>query len=256
MHHAVTSDLLPFVKTLAEESAGVVRRYFRAGFQVEQKQDASPVTVADREAELRMRDLITRTFPDHGILGEEFPPHQPGARYQWVLDPIDGTKNFVAGGYIFGTLIALVEDGQPILGAVNHPLVGELFVGDNHHAWRNDEPIAVRACAAVEDALLLTTEHWSVWRYQNGDAFDLLTRRVREYRGWGGCHGYALVAGGGADIMLDPNMHPWDLLPMIPLIRGAGGAITDWQGSDPVQGNSIVATGGAIHDEVIRLLNP
>jgi histidinol phosphatase-like enzyme (inositol monophosphatase family) len=247
-------DLLPFARELAAAAGDVVMHYFRNGFQVDIKTDRSPVTTADREAELRMRDLINQRFPDHGVLGEEFPPHQPDARYVWVLDPIDGTANFVARNYLFGNMAALLEDGQPILGFVNHPAAGELFIGDNQTAWRNEDVIHVSATPSVEDALLLVSEHLSVERYQNGVHFEDLIRRVREYRGWGGCHGFSLVAQGSADISLEPFMHPWDRLPLIPLIRGAGGIITDWRGNDPVSNDSTVATNGRIHEAVLRAI--
>ncbi len=248
-------ELLPFARELANAGADVVMHYFHAGFEVDIKADHSPVTTADREAELRMRDLITRRFPDHGIVGEEFPPHQPDARYVWVLDPIDGTANFVARNYLFGSMAALLEDGQPILGFVNHPVARELFIGDNQTAWRNDEVISVSQTGAIEDALLVISEHLSVARYQDGELFEQLIRQVRQYRGWGGCHGFALVAQGSADITLEPFMQPWDRLPLIPLIRGAGGKITDWHGGDPVAGDSTVATNGRLHDALIHILN-
>ena len=246
-----------FARLLADESAAIIRRYFRADYVVESKEDQTPVTIADRSAEERMRELIAREFPDHGVLGEEFGHDRPDARYQWVLDPIDGTKNFVAGSYLFGTLIALLKDGRPILGVINQPLVNDFLIGDGSGAWLNERPVHTRACARIEDAILLNTDHWNVGNYQNGAAFDALTRRVKRYHNWGDCHGYYLVATGGADIMTDPVMNVWDLMALIPIIEGAGGRITDWQGEDPIAGSGIVACGDdALHDEVIRLLNP
>ncbi len=246
-----------FARLLADESAAIIRRYFRADYVVENKADETPVTIADRGAEERMREMILREFPDHGVLGEEFGSDRPDASYQWVLDPIDGTKNFVAGSYLFGTLIALLKDGHPILGVINQPLVNDFLMGDGQGAWLNDRPVHTRACARIEDAILLNTDHWNVGKHQNGAAFDALTRRVKRYHNWGDCHGYYLVATGGADIMTDPIMNVWDLMALIPIIRGAGGRITDWQGQDPIAGSGIVASGDAkLHDEVIRLLNP
>ncbi len=256
MSALTTPDLIPFAKRLADASAEHIRKWYRAGYDVELKADQSPVTVADRGAEAIMRALIQREFPDHGIMGEEFGPHQPDADYQWVLDPIDGTKAFVSHSYLFGTLIALLHRGQPILGVINHPLLGDFLVGDGQQTWLNDKRVRVRPCQRLEDAILLGGPHWNVFTYQNGPAFEAVSQRVKRYNNWGDCHGYYVVAVGGADIMGDPIMNPWDLMALIPIIEGAGGVITDWQGNDAASGQSIVATGGRIHDEVIRLLNP
>jgi myo-inositol-1(or 4)-monophosphatase len=249
-------EWLAFARYLATLSATVIKPYFRAGIEIEWKSDLSPVTVADREAEEVMRAAILREFPDHGVLGEEFGHDNPDAAYQWVLDPIDGTKSFISGSYLFGTLIALVIDGRPRVGVINHPIFDDLLLGDGSHAWLNDRPVHVRPCAHIEDAVMLNTSHWNVYNHQNGPAFSDLTQRVQRYRSWGDCHGYYLVATGGADIMADPIMNPWDLMALIPIIEGAGGRITDWKGGDPITGRGAVATCGLIHDEVIALLNP
>lgn len=245
-----------FARHLAHISAQVIQPYFRTNYSVDLKSDLSPVTIADRQAEEVMRDAIMAAYPDHGILGEEHGPHQPDAEYQWVLDPIDGTKSFISHSYLFGTLIALVKAGRPILGVIHHPIFGDYLMGDGHGAWLNDRPVRVRACTRLEDAVLLNTSHWNVYNYHNGDAFAALSHRVHRYNNWGDCHGYYLVATGGADIMTDPVLNPWDLMALIPIIEGAGGRITDWQGGNPIGGSGIVATGGAIHDAVIQALNP
>ena len=246
---------MAFARQLADVSAAIIRQYYRQDYQVDLKDDLSPVTIADRGAEEAMRELIMREFPEHGVLGEEFGRHQPDARDQWVLDPIDGTKNFVAGSYLFGTLIALMRDGRPVLGVINQPIVGDFLIGTGAGAWLNDKPVRVRPCARLEDAILLNTLHWNVGAHHDAAAFDRLSRRVNRYNNWGDCHGYFLVATGGADIMTDPIMNLWDLMALVPIIEGAGGRITDWHGNDPVGGEGIVATGGSIHDAVIAALN-
>lgn len=253
---AERAEFIPFVRELAAVSSAVIRQYYLAGMQVQTKADATPVTVADRRAEEVMRALIMQRYPDHGIVGEEYGEHQPQARYRWVLDPIDGTKAFVANCYIFGTLIALVRDGRPILGAIASPLVGHVLLGSGDEAWVGEQRMRVRPCARIEDAVLLTTDHWDVFRHRNGAAFEALSKRARIYRSWGDCHGYFQLATGGADIMLDPVLSLWDIMALVPVIEGAGGRITDWQGRDPVGADSLIATGGALHDEVVRLLNP
>jgi len=247
-------EFLPFVEELAASAGQVARRYFLTGVQAQAKADASPVTVADREAEQAMRELIGRRYPDHGILGEEFGESNPHARYRWVLDPIDGTKAFLANCYLFGTLIALLRDGRPIVGAIASPLVGHVLVGTSQETRLGERRMRVRDCDRLEDALLLTTDHLEVGRRRDGAAFERLIRRVRLYRGWGDCHGYFQVATGGADLMLDPVLSPWDIMALVPVIEGAGGRITDWAGNDPVGSDSVIASAGRIHDEVVRLL--
>lgn len=249
-------ELMDFATRLAEESGELIRRHFRSGYDVDLKADASPVTIADRGAEELMRSRIQAAYPSHGILGEEYGIHQADAEYRWVLDPIDGTKNFISHSYLFGTLIALLKNGEPILGLIHQPIVRDLLIGDGQGAWLNGQPVQVAPCRRVEDAVLLASDHWNPFTYQNGPAFEALTKRVLRYRTWGDCHGYLLVAVGGAHVMTDPVMNDWDYLPLIPVIRGAGGRITNWQGDDPLAGGGIVATCGSIHDEVIALLNP
>jgi histidinol phosphatase-like enzyme (inositol monophosphatase family) len=251
-----STDLIPFAKKLADASATIIRKWFRAGYDVELKADLSPVTIADRDAETVMRRLIQAEYPDHGILGEEFGHLNADADYQWVLDPIDGTKAFVSGSYLFGTLIALLHKGRPMLGVINHPLLNDFLVGDGKQAWLNDRPVHVRPCDRLETALLTGCPYWTVEEYQNRTAFDALSKRVLRYNNWGDCHGYYLVATGGMDIMADPILEIWDLMALIPIIEGAGGCITDWQGNDAVKGRSAIATAGPLHDEVIRMLNP
>jgi myo-inositol-1(or 4)-monophosphatase len=245
-----------FARHLADLSAAVIKPHFRSDLRVELKADLSPVTIADMHAEETMRAAIGRAYPDHGVLGEEFGHHQPDARYQWVLDPIDGTKAFITGSYLFGTLIALLKDGQPILGVINHPIFADFLIGDGHTTQLNDRPVHVRACTRIEDAVMLNTAHWNVANYHNGEAFATLSRRVARYHNWGDCHGYYLVAIGGADIMTDPILNPWDLMALLPIIEGAGGRATDWQGRPALGGNGLVVTAGDIHDQVIRALNP
>jgi len=249
-------ELLDFTRLLANASAGIIRNYYRTSFRVDLKADQSPVTVADRLAEEVMRDLIMRRYPDHGILGEEHGDHKPTARYRWVLDPIDGTKAFVSGTYLFGTLIALLKDGRPAIGCINQPIFGDYLVGTGEAAWLNDRPVQVTPVTRIEDAIMLTTDHWQATTLHNGPAFAKLTRQAKRYNNWGDCHGYYLVATGGAHIMGDPIMNPWDLMALVPIIEGAGGAITDWQGKDPVTSDSTVATCGPIHAAVIQALNP
>ncbi|GAB4293547.1 MAG: histidinol-phosphatase [Ignavibacteriaceae bacterium] len=244
-----------FAKHLADLSGNIIKKYFRTKISVESKTDYSPVTIADKQAEEFMREAIMKEFPDHGILGEEFGYHKPDAKFKWILDPIDGTKSFICGTVTFGTLIALTENDEPVLGVINQPILNEFLIGDNFTAELNDVKVKSRNCGSLNDAVLLTTDHLNIGKYQNYERFMNLVRIVRLYRNWGDCYGYYLVATGFADIMIDPIMSAWDSTALIPVIKGAGGIITDYQGSDPLKGNSIVAASPGIHNLVIKTLN-
>jgi myo-inositol-1(or 4)-monophosphatase len=250
------NEFIEFSKELAIASGVIIRKYFRTELLVDPKVDNTPVTIADREAELIMRRMIRDRFPGHGILGEEFETINPDADFQWILDPIDGTKNFLSGTCLFGTLITLMNKGKPIIGVINNPILDQFLIGNGNSTWLNGEQVCVRDCESLSDAILLTTSHWSISRYRNGNAFEELSRKVKMYRTWGDCYGYYLIATGYADIMIDPAMHIWDVAPLIPIIEGAGGRLTDYYGNDPLDGEGSIASAGKLHDEVIRLLNP
>jgi myo-inositol-1(or 4)-monophosphatase len=249
------SELKIFAHRLALESASIIQPYFRNELNIDLKLDNSPVTIADKKAEEIMRELISKEFPSHGILGEEFGNHNPDAEYVWVLDPIDGTKSFISGALSFGTLIALLKNGNPILGVINHPILNDYLVGDNESCELNGKIVKVRQCLNINKAVLLTTDHLNIAKYQNPNGFNKLINKVQIYRNWGDCYGYYLVATGFADIMIDPVMNIWDSLPLIPIIKGAGGVISDYQGNDPVAGNSIVVACPILHRELIKILN-
>lgn len=247
-------EFVDFSKALAQASGGVIKRYFRSGLAVETKDDDSPVTIADRQAEEVMREMIMKAYPDHGIIGEEFGNHNEEADYQWVLDPIDGTKSFVSGTFLFGTLIGLMKAGQPIVGAIHHPVTSHLLVGDGVETRLNDELVKVSAKRELRDAVLCYTDFIDVGKYQNGIAFQQLMGKTRFNRTWGDCHGYFLVATGYADIMLDPIMHLWDIVALIPVVEGAGGKITSWNGGPPLSGNGVIASNGPLHSQALRVL--
>ncbi|MCG8606181.1 histidinol-phosphatase [bacterium] len=248
-------EFIQFAQLLADESANVIKRYFRTPVAVDQKPDETPVTIADRQAEEVMWTLIAKEFPDHGVIGEEMGEEQSDAKYRWVLDPIDGTLTFICGGLTFGTLIALLEDGQPILGVINQPILGEMLVGTGTETRLNGEIVRARDCPRISDASMLTSDPYLIEQHQKISRFNELRKQVKVYRGFGDCYGYFLLACGLVDIMVDPIMNIWDSMALIPIVRGAGGTITDYYGGDPTEGTSIVATGGEIHQEVIGILN-
>lgn len=246
-----------FADTLTETAAEVIRPCFgRPDLEVQTKADATPVTRADRDSESKMREAISKRYPSHGILGEEFGSEQTEAEFVWVLDPIDGTKAFTSGCPLFGTLVALLRDGAPVLGVINQPILDQHLVGDGKETTLNGQPVRVRTGVPIEQATLLLTDRADIGRHQSLAHFAELERRARLVRTWGDCYGYLLLASGFADIMLDPVMSPWDLMALVPIVRGAGGVITDWRGKDPVKGTSIVAATPELHREVLAALSP
>jgi myo-inositol-1(or 4)-monophosphatase len=244
-----------FAKHLAFSSGDVIKKYFRTKISIETKFDNSPVTIADKSVEETIREKIMSEFPDHGIIGEEFGNHNETAHYKWILDPIDGTKSFISGIATFGTLIGLLKDGTPILGLFHQPIIGELLIGDNKSTELNGKRTKTRSCKRLEEATLLTSDHFMIGNYKNQIAFDQLANKVKLYRTWGDCFGYYLLCTGYADIMVDPIMSPWDALPLIPIIKGAGGTVTDYEGNNPADGNSIIAAVNDIHSQIIEILN-
>lgn len=249
------NELKNFAKELANASGSLIKKYWRTNVNIETKPDESPVTIVDKKSEELMREMIMKNYPAHGILGEEFGEHNPDAEYKWILDPIDGTKSFICGTVTFGTLIALQKNHLPIIGVINQPILNEFLIGDNETTELNGNKVLVRKCDDISKAVLLTTDHINIEKYQNIKKFDDLTHKVKLYRQWGDCYGYYLVATGFADIMIDPIMSIWDMMALIPIIRGAGGIITDYHGNNPIHGTSIIATGGVIHQQIVNLLN-
>jgi len=252
-----TKEFSDFIRLLAEKSGEVIKPYFaKANLTVETKEDRTPVTEADRNAEALMRDLIRKAYPDHGILGEEFGQENTSAEFVWVLDPIDGTISFLRGCPLFGTLIGLLHGGTPLLGAIHQPLLNQLCIGNNKETTLNGRPVHFRGTRELSEATLLTTDVIHVTQYQKKEGFERLLGQVSLFRTWGDCYGYLLAACGGADIMLDPIMNPWDILPLIPVIQGARGVITTWSGGDASQGSSCVVANRQLHPRVLEVLNP
>lgn len=243
---------------LADCAGEVQRRYFRTPVSVETKADSSPVTIADREAEARMRELIEAAFPEHGILGEEHGPVRTDAEFVWVLDPIDGTKSFITGRPLFGTLIALAHHGRPALGLVDQSILQERWVGlrGGGAAW-NGRPIAVRPCPRLEDAVLFATSPAMFTTEPETRAFQRVQATVRLPMFGGDCYAYGLMAMGFADLVIEASLQPYDFMALAPVIEGAGGRITDWRGQ-PLRLEStgqVVAAGDArVHEAACALL--
>jgi myo-inositol-1(or 4)-monophosphatase len=253
-------EFVPFMHRLIGVAFSVIRPLFLRGVAVSRKADATPVTAADRGAELAMRRTIARAYPGHGIVGEEY-GEQQGSRYRWILDPIDGTRAFITHCFLFGTLIALERDDgagyAPILGAIAHPAAGVALIGHRGattlYASDGSRRLArVRQCARIEEATVLATTHWASSEQPGGAAAASLIGRARLYRTWGDCFGYFALATGGADVMLDPTLAYWDVAAIVPVVEGAGGTLTSWSGGSPLATPSLIATAGGLHAQVLR----
>lgn len=245
-----------FTAALCQETEKLILAYFDSpDLEVLSKSDDTPVTAADRETEQLIRKAIAARYPSHGIMGEEFGQVNEAASYQWVIDPIDGTKSFAAGTPLFGTMIALLKDGEPLFGCINYPVIGKRLAGDNLRAYCNGVPISARGQVPLAQAIVLTTDAQSIAVHQNGANFDTLLAQTKFCRTWGDCFGYYLVATGKADIMLDPVLSPWDIMALVPILRGAGATITDWGGGNPAQGRSCIAANPDLHEKVVAILN-
>lgn len=245
---------------LADAAGEVQRRYFRTPVAVEQKADESPVTIADREAEAAMRDLIRSFYPAHGILGEEHGRESVDAEFVWVLDPIDGTKSFITGRPLFGTLIALAHRGRPVLGMIDQSILRERWVGiAGEGAVHNGRPIRVRPCPRLEDAVLFATSPAIFQGAHENDAFGRVQARVKLPMFGGDCYAYGLMAMGFADLVVEAGLQPYDFMALVPVVEGAGGLLTDWQGRslDIASGGQVVAAGdGRVHAAAQALLEP
>jgi inositol-phosphate phosphatase/L-galactose 1-phosphate phosphatase/histidinol-phosphatase len=227
----LASELMAFAHELADAAAAVVGRYYRAPVTVESKLDASPVTIADREAEQVMRALIRARYPEHGIAGEEFGAEGADAELVWHLDPIDGTKSFVGGRPLFGTLVGLSRRGRPVLGIIDQCILRERWEGliGRDSRW-NGAPARVRACARLDQATLFATSPLMFRAGAERAAFERVQQAVRYPLFGGDCYAYGLLAIGFADLVIEAGLKDHDFMALVPVVEGAGGTMTDWRG--------------------------
>ncbi len=246
-------ELLRIARQAAAIAGEVIMPLYESGLAVELKADRTPVTVADRRAEERVRGFLEQECPRHGIVGEELGERSGDGRYRWILDPIDGTKSFIHHVPLFGTLVALEEDGVPVIGVIACHAVGEtISAARGRGAWLNGRPAHVSNTSRLADATVSLTSFSRMAAAYPG-AFRALAARSGMMRSWGDCYGYLLVATGRIDAMLDPEMNLWDVAALYPVIAEAGGRITTWEGDDR-PGESAVATNRLIHDELMSTL--
>ena len=231
----VSAKDIALANRLAQAAGEAIRPLFRGDWQVEHKDDHSAVTVADRAAEEAMRAIVEAERPGDGIIGEEFGTLREGASRQWVFDPIDGTQSFVAGRPIFGTLIALLQDGWPVLGVIDQPILGERWVGAiGEGTTFNGKPVRARACRALEGAQVATTSPHA-FAEDEVDAYLRVVAKAYPKRPWpvygGDCYNYALLASGHLDLVIESGLKLHDYAALVPVVEGAGGIMSDWQGN-------------------------
>lgn len=253
-------DFTNFVDRLASASGDTILPFFRTSLAVENKKSGGfdPVTAADRAAEDAMRALIRKNFPAHGILGEEYGSEHADAEYVWVLDPIDGTKSFISGMVAWGTLIGLMRFGEPVYGMMHQPFTRERFTGDSGAAHyrgpAGDRDLHVRNCAGLADAVLFTTSPL-LMKPADRARFQRVENLVKLSRYGGDCYAYCMLAAGQIDLVIETEINPHDIVPLIPIIIGAGGIVTTWDNGPPQSGGRIVAAGDRrLHAAALEML--
>ncbi|WP_290982311.1 histidinol-phosphatase [Hyphomicrobium sp.] len=249
---------------LADISGSVILKHFRKPMPVENKAGAGafdPVTKADRGAEKAIVQALATKFPDHGIVGEEFGSKPGTSPFKWVIDPIDGTRSFIIGSPLWGTLIGVLKNDEPVFGLVDQPFTGERFwSGDKsaYHSMRGARPVRIktRECTRIEDAVLTSTHPDLFESPEQSAALTALKAKARLTRYGGDCYGYCLLASGFVDIIIESGLKAYDIVAIIPIIERAGGVITTWTGGNPASGGDIIATGDPrLHEDVLALIN-
>lgn len=254
-------DFAAFVNDLADLSGRTIAPFFRSAMVAENKAGPGafdPVTEADRAAEAAMRARIRKSFPAHGVEGEEFGNEGSSAEYVWVLDPIDGTAAFISGLPLWGTLIGLKRHGEPVYGMMSQPFTGERFYGDcgqsSYERAGQTRIIRTRRCASLAEATLASTSP-HLFSETEAPAFQRVQRAARMTRYGADCYAYCMLAAGHIDLVVEAGLKPCDIAPLIPIIQGAGGVVTSWDGGSAVNGGRVIAAGDpALHAEAMRLL--
>ena len=253
----VPSDFIALAHRLAEAARPIVKRYFRKPLVIDDKDDSSPVTIADREAERAMREILQTQAPDHGIIGEELGQDHSDAEWVWVLDPIDGTKAFITGKPCFGTLIALTHGGKPVLGIIDQAITDERWVGVvGLETTLNGAPVGTRPCKDIEKAYAYSTGP-ELFCANTRKAWDRIVASVKHARYGADCYAYALLATGFVDLVIESGLKPHDFAALVPVIEGAGGLITDWNGKPLTLASDgkVCAAGDArIHAQALDIL--
>ena len=223
-----------FINELADMSGEYIAKSFGKHHNVDYKKDASPVTEVDKNTEYMLREAIAKKFPDHGIIGEEYGNQNTDAEYVWVLDPIDGTKSFISAVPLFGTLIGLMKNGEPILGAINQPVLRERIVGDCRECLFNGKQVKPSSKTELKGITLLTSDSRYCRNLRGNEQWTKLENAAAIARTWGDCYCYMLLCRGYADVMADALLEVWDFTALLPALKGAGVAYSDWKGGNDI----------------------
>lgn len=246
---------------MAREAGALILRYYQnPALAVEQKDDDSPVTLADREAERLLRERIGAAFPDDAILGEEFGEQSGHSGWRWILDPVDGTKSFIHGVPLFGTLIGIEYGGRAEIGVCRMPALDEMaYAASDHGCWwqqgkRHPVQARVSDTSSLSEALLCYTSHGYFASAGETAVLDALRTGCRISRGWGDCYGHLLVATGRADVIVEPELNAWDAAALVPLLREAGGHFIDWNGIESFASGDGISVNSELREEVLALI--
>jgi histidinol-phosphatase len=243
---------LDFALTMAAEAGRIVLSHFQTSLQVETKQDKSPVTIADKQSEEALRNLMAKHTPGYGIIGEEFGTQAGSADREWVIDPIDGTKAFIHGVPLFGTLLALLENGRPIVGVVSLPALGHVMAATlGGGCTLDNKACQVSSVEKLEEALILDGSVTTMERLGYGPAWATMRSRAKLHRGWGDCYGHFLVASGRAEVMADPIVSIWDVAPFAVILPEAGGSFSAFGGKAVITEQSGISSNGRFHAEIV-----
>jgi myo-inositol-1(or 4)-monophosphatase len=251
------AEYTTFAEQLADAAASVITSYFRTDLVAENKGGIlfDPVTVADKAAERVMRQMIRAHYPSHGILGEELGMEAGQSEWTWVLDPIDGTVAFISGLPVWGTLVALNNGHRPVLGVMNQPFTRERYLGTASGAWRNGMPLKTRNCCSMATATLMCTTPAMFHTPAHRTAFETLAAQAKLLQFGGDCYAYCMVASGFADVIVEAGLEPYDIQALIPIVEGAGGVVSTWQGTSAQNGGAIVACGDRrLHAQLLEML--
>lgn len=245
---------------LADLAAEISQKFFRTPFKIDHKPDYSPVTTADQQIEQTLRDWIKQNYPEHGVIGEEYSQDNTLAKYTWVLDPIDGTVAFASGKPTFSTLIALLEDGKPVIGVIDQPIVNERFIAvEGNGAWGNGKKLVTSSQRVLSGARLNATTPYMFKSEIERDKFERLRKKVC-ITGWGGdAYAYGLLADGHIDIIMEADLQYYDVAAVRPIIEESGGVITDWQGRAinhrDFSGQCIASANPRLHEQALKIIN-
>ena len=255
------NKLLDFAVSIIIRSGRISRKYFRTGVEISNKSNRTfdPVTVADREVEAFLRKQIEKNYPDHGIYGEEH-GHKSGNAYTWFIDPIDGTKGYISGAPMWGSLLGVMKNKRPLIGIMHQPFVGETFFADGSNAWwkhGNKRRILKTSTVKLPEKAILYCTHPAMFENRKDQKqFKRVEAAVKNSRFGGDCYGYCLLAAGYVDVVIEAGLKPYDIVPLIPIIKSAGGVVTDWEGNPAVNGGKVVAAANKrLHGNILSILN-